>query len=91
MTHCRRALDIIDPVFVEMCVKEQNILGTEEAIEKFLPILPNDEDRQEMKTLFSKENTSEARWNVFVQYIESKRTGVRLSCVTSLCRVAFAP
>lgn len=74
--HYRRALDIIDPIFVEMSVKEQNMLGTEEAIEKFLPILPNDEDRQEVKMLFSTESTSEARWNTFVQYIESKRTGV---------------
>lgn len=78
---CRRALDIIDPVFVEMCVGEQNMLGTEEAIEKFLPILPSDEDRQEVKALFGRENmqTSEARWTAFVQYIESKRTGVRLN------------
>lgn len=52
------------------------MLGTEEGIEKFLPILPNDEDRQEMKVLFDKESTSEARWNAFLQYIESKRTGV---------------
>jgi len=72
----RRALDIIDPIFVEICVKEQNMLGTEEGIEKFLPILPNDEDRQEIKVLFGKESTSETRWNAFIQYIESKRTGV---------------
>ncbi|EFN65021.1 DNA primase small subunit [Camponotus floridanus] len=70
----KRALDIIDPIFVEMCVKEQNMLGTEEGIEKFLPILPNEEDKQEMKALFNKESTSEARWHAFVQYIESKRT-----------------
>lgn len=74
--HYRRALDIIDPIFVEMCIKEQNMLGTEEGIEKFLPILPNDEDRQEVKILFDKESTSEARWNAFIQYIESKRMGV---------------
>lgn len=78
-TYCRRALDIIDPIFVEMCIKEQNILGTEEGIEKFLPILPNEEDRQEMKVLFNKESTSEARWHVFVHYIESKRTEVQLN------------
>lgn len=77
-TFCRRALDIIDPIFVEMCVKEQNMLGTEEGIEKFLPILPNEEDRQEMTALFNKESTSEARWHAFVQYIESKRTEVQL-------------
>lgn len=71
----KRALDIIDPIFVEMCIKEQNMLGTEERIEKFLLILPNDEDRQEIKTLFNKESNSEARWNLFVQYVESKRTG----------------
>lgn len=59
-----------------MCIKEQNILGTEEGIEKFLQILPNEEDKAEVKTLFNKENTSEARWNAFIQYIESKRTGV---------------
>lgn len=78
ITYCRRALDIIDPIFIEMCIKEQNILGTEEGIEKFLPILPNEEDRQEMKALFNRESTSEARWQAFVQYIESKRTEVQL-------------
>lgn len=52
------------------------MLGTEEGIEKFLPILPNEEDKQEVKALFSKENTSEGRWHAFVQYIESKRTEV---------------
>lgn len=79
MAYCRRALDIIDPTFVEICVKEQNMLGTEEGIEKFLVILPNDEDRQAVKALFNKESTSEARWKAFVQYVESKRTGVRLN------------
>lgn len=59
-----------------MCVNEQNMLGTEEGIQKFLSTLANEEDRREIKTLFDKESTSEARWNVFVTYIESKRTAV---------------
>ena len=46
-----RGIDIIDPIFIEMCVKEQNMLGTEEGIEKFLSILPNEEDRQGVKIL----------------------------------------
>jgi len=52
------------------------MLGTEKGIKKFLSILSNEEDRREIKTLFNKENTSEARWNIFVAYIESKRTAV---------------
>jgi len=52
------------------------MLGTEEGIQKFLSVLSNEEDRREIKTLFNKENTSEARWNIFVAYIESKRTAV---------------
>lgn len=89
ITYCRRALDIIDPIFIEMCIKEQNMLGTEEGIEKFLPILPNEEDRQEMKALFNRESTSEARWQAFVQYIESKRTEVQLYTIYFTHDIAY--
>lgn len=65
------------------------MLGTEEGIEKFLPILPNEEDRQEAKVLFSKESTSEARWNAFVQYIESKRTEVSISTISIISDISF--
>lgn len=61
-----------------MCIKEQNVLGTEEGIEKFLPMLPNEEDRQDVRTLFNQENSSEARWKAVVEYIESKRIMVHL-------------
>ncbi|XP_033335796.2 DNA primase small subunit isoform X1 [Megalopta genalis] len=72
----KRALETIEPVFVPFCIEEQNILGTEEGVSKFLQIIADDEDRQELKTLFSQCSTSKDRWNVFVKFIKGKKTGV---------------
>ncbi|XP_017760543.1 PREDICTED: DNA primase small subunit [Eufriesea mexicana] len=69
----KRALEIIEAVFVPFCIEEQNILGTESGIEKFLQILPDEEDRKELKTLFGQCNSSKDRWNLFVKYIRNKK------------------
>ncbi|KAG7210495.1 hypothetical protein KM043_012016 [Ampulex compressa] len=71
----RRALKFIEPTFVSMCVEEQNMLGTDEAMEKFLMILPDDESRQELKATFGQCNSSLSRWTAFEKFIKTKRTG----------------
>ncbi|CAG5101994.1 Similar to DNApol-alpha50: DNA primase small subunit (Drosophila melanogaster) [Cotesia congregata] len=53
----RRALNIISPIFVPMCVEEQNMLGTEKNINKFLILLPDDDTRKEVKSLFERYTT----------------------------------
>ncbi|XP_076680205.1 DNA primase small subunit isoform X2 [Andrena cerasifolii] len=69
----KRALEIIEPVFVPLCVEEQNILGTDEGIEKFVNVLSDEEDRRELKALFGQCKFSKDRWSVFVKYIKSKK------------------
>ncbi|XP_066588445.1 DNA primase small subunit [Prorops nasuta] len=70
----KRALDILEPVFIPMCIEEQNILGTDEGVDKFLGILPDEEDRQELKALFDKASSSTVRWNTFVKFLKTQKT-----------------
>lgn len=69
----RRALNIISPIFVSMCVEEQNMLGTEKNINKFLTLLPDDDTRKEVKSLFDRYTTSLDRWNAFLSYYEQTK------------------
>lgn len=71
----RRALRTIEHLFIPMCVEEQNILGTDAGMEKFLHLIPFEEDRLEMKAMFGQSNSSVARWNTFVKYVNNKKTG----------------
>ncbi|XP_008559230.1 DNA primase small subunit [Microplitis demolitor] len=66
----RRALEIITPIFVPMCVEEQNMLGSEKNVNKFLDTLPDEETKKEVKNLFDRYTTSLDRWNAFLQYFE---------------------
>ena len=68
----KRALEIIEAVFIPFCVEEQNILGTDERVDKFLQIFP-EEDRQEAKGIFDRCNSSKDRWDAFVKYVKNKR------------------
>ncbi|CAK9801352.1 DNA primase small subunit [Anthophora plagiata] len=70
----KRALEAIEAVFIPYFVEEQNILGTDEGIEKFLQLLCDEEDRQELKAQFNQSNSSKDRWNTFVKYVRSKKT-----------------
>ena len=67
---------MIEAVFVPFCVEEQDILGTDERMENFLQIISDDDARQELKTLFGQYNSSKDRWNIFVKYIQNKKTTV---------------
>ncbi|XP_012258852.2 DNA primase small subunit [Athalia rosae] len=69
----RRAVNIIEPLFVPMCVEEQDMLGTEKAIAKFLPLILDDGMRTHVKTLFKSYQTSVERWAAFKSYYESEQ------------------
>ncbi|KAI4503978.1 hypothetical protein M0802_001381 [Mischocyttarus mexicanus] len=70
----RRALEIIEEEFIPMCIEEQDILGTDERMEKFLGILPEEEDRTEVKNLFGQCTSSATRWKAFCEFVKDKRS-----------------
>lgn len=74
-------METIEAVFVPFCIEEQNVLGTDDGVEKFLQIFNDDEIKQELKLLFGQYNSSKDRWNVFVKHIRSKKTTVLIILV----------
>ncbi|XP_017769086.1 PREDICTED: DNA primase small subunit [Nicrophorus vespilloides] len=69
-TSLRRALTIIKPYFNQMMFVEQNILGTDEGIKKFLKNIHEEIRIQSEEVLRSVEG-SEARWKVFCDYFRT--------------------
>lgn len=68
-----------------MCVEEQNILGTDKEIAKFLDLLPDDEVKSEVKNLFQKYTKSVDRWDAFTKYYDSQIHSVSRSfCLPTL-------
>ena len=55
-----------------MCVEEQNMLGTEEGINKFLGIIGEEDLREEVKALFDQYSTSVKRWDAFVSFFKNQ-------------------
>lgn len=70
--YSRRALSIIEPVFKEMCVVEQNMLGTEDGETKFLGIFGEEDMRNEVKTVLDKYSTSIKKWEAFVIFFKDQ-------------------
>ncbi|XP_058791181.1 DNA primase small subunit-like isoform X2 [Phymastichus coffea] len=68
----KRAIDIIDKVFVELSVIEQNMLGTDRNLEKFLTLF-NKELRSPIKEYLIKYPTSLLRWNAFVNIFNKNK------------------
>ncbi|XP_051174467.1 DNA primase small subunit-like [Leptopilina boulardi] len=69
----KRALEIIEENFVDICIVEQNYLGTQEGIEKFLKTFLlncNKEMRENLREIFQKYKTSLERWIVFENFIK---------------------
>ncbi|OXU28092.1 hypothetical protein TSAR_013891 [Trichomalopsis sarcophagae] len=67
----QRALKIIEPLFVKICVIEQNMLGTQERIDKFLGIM-DEALRTDVQHLLDKYQTSASRWQAFVEYFRNQ-------------------
>lgn len=68
----RRAASIIEEEFESMMIDEQNILGDEKAVEKFLCLVPDDMLRSKLKTEMLNVNTSADRWKVFEAMLNMK-------------------
>ncbi|XP_078034870.1 DNA primase small subunit [Augochlora pura] len=66
----RRALEIIEPLFVPFCVEEQNMLGTEEGVNKFLQLFSDEMVRKLLKSSFSSYDSSKARWTIFLHQLK---------------------
>lgn len=60
----KRALKIIQQNFVELIIKEQNILGTDDGFRNFLSII-DPKIRGNFEEVMSKVTTSEDRWEAF--------------------------
>ncbi|KAF7394513.1 hypothetical protein HZH66_007687 [Vespula vulgaris] len=74
----RRVLAIIEPEFIPLCVVDQNLLGTEEGVDYFLALLPDNEARTDVKRLFDDRTSSVDRWNSFTEYHKDMiNSGVR--------------
>ncbi|KAJ9595456.1 hypothetical protein L9F63_013367 [Diploptera punctata] len=70
----KRAKDIIEKQFESLCVEEQDILGSPEAVKKFLAIIPDEPLRQDIQKEFQKYSTSKERWEAFVLFIRDLKS-----------------
>ncbi|PSN51875.1 DNA primase small subunit [Blattella germanica] len=73
-TSVRRAKDMVEKQFVNMCVEEQNILGTSESMEKFFGLIPDEIMKQDVKKEFQRHSTSKQRWEAVVKHIRYLRS-----------------
>ncbi|KAJ8684582.1 hypothetical protein QAD02_020374 [Eretmocerus hayati] len=67
----RRAVSYIEPLFTCLCVKDQDMLGTEDRIVKFLGLLTEDL-KFEVKALFDKYSSSVQRWRAFTTFFKEQ-------------------
>lgn len=81
----RRVLAIIEPEFIPLCVVDQNLLGTEEGVDYFLALLPDNEARTDVKQLFDDRTSSVDRWNSFTEYHKDMINSVRLKRTCRNC------
>jgi DNA primase small subunit len=76
----RRARSIIEPLFNEIIIEDQNAFGTQSGIEKLLKMVNDENCRRELQTLFAsvKAGDSGEIWSKFVGYFESLRVNSQL-------------
>lgn len=72
----RRARNLIEPLFNEVIIEDQNAFGTTAGVEKLLKMVNDEACRKELQTLISstaKASDSSSIWNTFVGYFETLR------------------
>lgn len=76
----RRARTIIEPLFNEIIVDDQNAFGTPAGIEKLLKMVSDENSRKDLQTLLSSTTSgdSKAVWSTFVGYFETMRVKSQL-------------
>lgn len=77
-------MSVIEKQFVNMCVEEQDILGTPGAVQKFLSLIPDEPMRQELGKELQKQSTSKQRWDAVTKYVGDLRGKVAgmLYCIS---------
>jgi DNA primase small subunit len=72
----RRARNVIEPLFHEIIIEDQNAFGTPAGVEKLLKMVNDEACRKELQSLISSSATagdSSSVWSTFVGYFESLR------------------
>lgn len=81
----RRARGIIEPLFNEVIIEDQNAFGTPSGVEKLLKMVNDENCRQELQNLFASIQASNSGggdskiiWQTFENYFESLRVNSQL-------------
>lgn len=76
----RRARSIIEPLFNEIIIEDQNAFGTPSGVEKLLKMVNDENCRKELQGLFTsvKAGDSLGIWSTFIGYFESLRVNSQL-------------
>lgn len=71
----RRARGIIEPLFNEVIIEDQNAFGTPAGVEKLLKMVNDETCRKELQSSFSSTVAGDSKsiWSTFVGYFESLR------------------
>ncbi|GLV32562.1 DNA primase subunit 1 [Carabus blaptoides fortunei] len=70
----RRALTIVEQSFEDICLIDQDILGTDERVANFLKLVPDNDEKENFKKKIMTQNTSINRWNAFVNHWNSLKS-----------------
>lgn len=76
----RRARGIIEPLFNEVIIEDQNAFGTPSGVEKLLKMVNDEHCRKELQNLFMSVPAGDSKsiWSAFVGYFESLRVNSQL-------------
>lgn len=72
----KRALEIIEQDFVNICIEEQNILGTDEGVENFFNVFLQNENaktKKDLQKIFKDIETSKGRWEALIIFLKKIR------------------
>ena len=69
----RRSLRVIEPMFEEVILNEQDCFGSPEGINKLLNMIPDENIRKDLEAKLRDAGTSKAVWDAFVKFIQSLR------------------
>lgn len=72
----KRALGIVEPLFEEICLVDQNIFGSAKGVDRLLATIPEEEVRKDLANILSKfEGDSKQIWAEFVRFVSTVKTG----------------
>lgn len=75
----RRARTIIEPLFNEIIIEDQNAFGTQDGIDRLLKMVNDENCRKELQNLLASTVTdSKSTWSTFIGYFESLRVKSQL-------------